>query len=262
MYLYEKKDKDIYIYSLEANMKKLIDYRLEEMNDFDVLFFTAETDAGSPNKVLEISSYINDKDLNVKDRPIFMFSDVTAYNNNFHSFKIAKTNPSILNKFTLGAYNDKRVVTVYKEHVFPNFEKSDEQVIQMHRRLKGIGTEGYINGKPFTQAYITDKETIYYLLITDYYKLQNLSNHAVMENIISIPKSLYLLQLLQQGNFNKIGDEDITSQLSLFDFNYNPISIIPSEYLENAIKYGLIDTKYEQINQKLEESSKILRKLR
>lgn len=187
-----------------------------------------------------------------------MSSGIVNYNNKFHSFKADTVDESILNNFYLGVYDNSKVVTVYKGNITPQFESS---ILDMGCFI-GYGMEGLINNHKMITTYSNEKQIIHYLLITSTYELESLSSHVVMRNIISIPKSLYLLQLLNQEKISEIGSENIDNLLELFDFSVYPINTTPLEYLEKAFKYNLIDDSIDNINQKLENSQKILRKLR
>ena len=258
MYLYEKVNKQIRIYDLAPDYDKLIDYRKKEMEDNTDIFFTAEADSWAKNKILENSDTVNIKDLNSKDKPIFIPSNVTAYDNKFHSFKSDVTNESILNNYYLGIYKDSRIVEVYEEKFNPILPAPFNTI----GTLRGLGVEGTINNKPFASNFEIEKQTLYYLLITGSYELQTLSSRIAMHNIISLPKSLYLLQMLEQSNFTKLDNEDINELLDLFYFSVSPVQIIPLEYLDNAFKYGLINETSKDISKKVNDSSKILQKIR
>lgn len=255
MYLYEKKDNKMYVYELEPNYDKVRAYQKKEMNDNPATFFKAEADASTPNKILEKNDFIDIKDLNVPNTNPIMFSSVNAYNNRFHSFKTDSINESILNCYLVGAYDENRVVAVYKNGTsrFDNFLNMMD--------VRGIGIEGNINNKSFIYNCDNEKSMVYYLLITSSYEREPFSSHVCMSNIVSIPQSLYLLQLLLQGRFHNL-DENIDEQLSLFDFKFYPIEVIPFEYIESMSKYGLIDNSTSMIDEKLKDSEKILKKLR
>lgn len=261
MFLYEKWKEEIYIYELNPNYEKVSSYKKRELENFDTAFFVAEADAKSPNKIFENNDEINFRDLNIKNSPInsmLMHSGVVAYDNKFHSFRKDIIDNLVLNNFYLGMYDNKEVVTVYKENITPQFESNILDI----GRFRGYGIEGFINNEKMVTTYSNEKQIIHYLLITNQYELESLSSHAVMKNIISIPKSLYLLQLLIQGKFMKIDSNEIDKLLTLFDFSLYPISIIPLKYLEKAFRYGLIDVSTNDINQKLEDSQKILKILK
>ncbi len=261
MYLYEKRKEEIYIYGLNPNYEKISSYKKDELENFDTSFFVAEADAKSPNKILENNDEINFRDLNIKNSSInsmFINSSVVAYDNKFHSFRKDTINKSVLNNFYLGIYDDNKIVTIYRENITPQFESDILDI----SRFSGYGIEGFINNKRMVTTYCNEKQIVHYLLITNRYEPQKLSSHVVMKNIISIPKSLYLLQLLIQGKFKKIDSNEIDKLITLFDFSLYPVSIIPLEYLEKAFRYDLIDSSINDINQKLEDSQKILKKLK
>lgn len=73
------------------------------------------------------------------------------------------------------------------------------------------------------------KAKLMYLLIASNYIISKKENGKLImkvEDIINLPKSLYLLQLLEQEKFSLIAGEDLSEQLDLFDFCYvNNISL-------------------------------------
>lgn len=86
--------------------------------------------------------------------------------------------------------------------------------------------------------------------------------HYCMHNIISIPKSLYLLNMFLQGNIDEISEEDISKQLECFNLNPTPILTIPLEYLEKVVQYNLVKYSYDNMDTLINNHQKILRKLR
>ncbi len=62
-------------------------------------------------------------------------------------------------------------------------------------------------------------------------------NLYVLDNIISVPKSLYLLQMLEQGNFKALEGENVDNLLEMFTVSDAPVSEVNFDQGDN-ISYG------------------------
>lgn len=92
--------------------------------------------------------------------------------------------------------------------------------------------EDYIDGK---YTFICPKKTflinrdnyfdkkIYYFLESQRIRRKTLNKNRIYEikNILNLPKKLYLLQLLEQGRFKELENEDIDDLLELFDISFS-----------------------------------------
>lgn len=80
------------------------------------------------------------------------------------------------------------------------------------------------------------------------------------KNVIDLPNNLYLLYLLQHGEYEKLLSENITEQLSLFGIDYlKSVSIMD---IKDLIETGLVSgTLFDAIN-KANIGSKILQKIK
>ena len=101
----------------------------------------------------------------------------------FHQFYYDCYKPEVIRYFIEGSFNNNRVVKV-------------------------------LNGK---------EEIVGYLLITQGYNTKLSQGENSMFNILSIPRSLYLLQMLQQCHFDTLNDADINEQLKLFQLIKEPV---------------------------------------
>lgn len=259
MYLYEKQNNNINIYDLEPDNKSIIEFRKQLMsNELEKSMYIASTSSTTPNKILEEKNEVKINDLNMKTTPIVSFSPVSTYVNRFHSFKLCKTKEDVLINYYKGNYQGKKLVKVYKEDIKAN--NIDDIIMDMN--FKGIGVEGFINNKYYIPTYRRKKIMIYYLLITEKYSLTPLSNDLKMQNIISIPKSLYLLESLLNGDLSELEDENIDEFLELFYFYDKPILTVPYDYLKKIIDYGLIEDNKNKIEEKIDKCEKILKKFK
>lgn len=81
-----------------------------------------------------------------------------------------------------------------------------------------------------------------------------------VEDIIEIPKSLYLLQLLEQEKFTLIAKEDISEQLKLFNFSY--VNSLTLEELQRMDECGITEDAYSKTINKSNNDKHILRLLK
>ncbi len=109
-----------------------------------------------------------------------------------------------------------------------------------------------------------------YLLLTDnFYKIENKEEGIkIMSGIISIPHSLYVLQLLEKGEFSKIYDGkkaiSIEQQLEVFNISKEPIDQFNISRIQRAQQLGIIsedNINYHNPNGLL-ATSKILQKVK
>lgn len=257
MYLYQMQNNNINIYNLEPNNKLIIKYRKLLMEGIEKSMYNASTSSTTPNKILEDNDEVNIDDLNIKTTPVVYFSTVTSYKNRFHSFKLCYPDQSILNNYYNGHYEGKKIVKIYKENI--TVSDIDDMICSMN--FKGIGVEGFINNRPYLPSYEKKRQIIEYLLITEKYTLTSISNNLKMQNIISIPKSLYLLETLINEDIHKIENEDIDDILNLFILYRSPIMTVSYDKLKDMIKYGLIQDNIMEIESKIQNSEKILKKI-
>lgn len=260
MYLYEKRDNYIYVYSLEPDYVKIKEYRINELSQIpeEHMFFSAYADVVTPNKILEkVNDEIDIENLNIKKTNLTNIPNTLFYHNDYHEIKKDSFDKLVFENYCNGNYTDNKTIKITQTSIKYDSINIDEQneLDMLRFSLKN----GHFNESiPHTKI----KEPIYYFLITNCYKKYGLSNNMIMENIMSLPKSLYLLQLLQQGNIRNISNENITEQLNLFKFNKTPLRYIPYEHIKSALRYGLMDDTLNNINTKIENSQKILKLLK
>lgn len=81
-----------------------------------------------------------------------------------------------------------------------------------------------------------------------------------IDNMINLPKKLYLLQLLQLGDFEELVSKDIEKQLQLFDINY--WRSVKIDDVSDMIETGLVSGTAQEMMKKVKASSKILKKVK
>lgn len=79
-----------------------------------------------------------------------------------------------------------------------------------------------------------------------------------IDGIISIPKDLYLLELLNQGHFHLI-DENVSEQITKFDISNNPIKTYSLEELKEMQDMGISVNAYDNTLEQIKSSEKVLK---
>ena len=225
MLLYEKRGKKIGIYKFIPNRDALTEYRRREMTSIPeserVLIAEGHTASCSEVPLFEFYS----KNL---DSIILSMEEVNSKKNdahgNYHNIRTDGTTPR----------NKEILLDCYCQG---NLNKCAVARIQDLKQLK------------------------YYLLTkTDYEDTWFDTRLKIMKDIIQIPESLYLLQLLEQEKFALIKDEDISKQLSLFNLSrcFDEISL---EEFEKTDKYGITKNLYQQTVDKANNDAILLKLL-
>jgi len=108
------------------------------------------------------------------------------------------------------------------------------------------------------------KEHKYYLLSEgNHYTYETTMfkpNKLIMNGIIQIPKSLFILQKLYFGYGQDLVDYDICEQMDLFRFNAKPKDIYNLSQVESLMAFGLIDGTFNK--ERLENNSRLVKRLK
>lgn len=103
----------------------------------------------------------------------------------------------------------------------------------------------------------------YYLFTTNQYNSNfyyDSRNIKYITDIIEIPESLYLLQLIEQQSFSLIGDKDVSEQLNLF--TTSKINEISFDELKKVDACGITSNAYDTTIKKAEEDKYILKMIK
>lgn len=223
MYLYQKQGQTINVYNFNAEHSDLVNYRMEQMKKIPqgkrVLY--AETNSEPMEPLFQ--HYIGQLDqitfdyLEADDDIRYGDGDINA--RWYHKLKAEEnkdTRKELLQRYYQGQLTDKDIAKIQYE--------------------SGI-------------RYYLLKNRVY---TPDIYDEQL----KVLNGIIEIPESLYLLQLLQQGKFSLIGDKDISEQLSLYNLSY-----VDNIHIEEMLKMdtcGITDDVSSKVLIKAHNDAKVL----
>lgn len=123
---------------------------------------------------------------------------------------------------------------------------------------------GYINGAYDSNKAIRviDNDDKYFVLPkNDYYYHMHVGEYW-MTNIIQIPESLYLLHLLNQGNFSAVVSHDIDEQLGLYKVSPGPVYVLGIGTLRAAYYTGLVPGTMDEMMDRIQDTEAILKRAR
>lgn len=100
-------------------------------------------------------------------------------------------------------------------------------------------------------------KAIKYLLMTmDKYK------DGEINNIISIPESLYYMQMIEQGRFGSIYRDNIDTQLSFYTLSNEPVNQLTIYDLENLHKSLSSSEPFEKTLEQVDAMSKVYKRIK
>lgn len=216
MYLYDKKEDKIDIYSFIPNDKKLYEYRFEQMKQIpeDEMVVRGVTGTG------------------------------------IEGYEIFK---NYENKF------DTEIIPI--ENANGSYHRLESDPLNGKGRNKEILLDAYYFGhlKDRKIARLWDLKKLRYLLLKQN-QYRYYFGKVILEEIIEIPESLYLLSLIEQEKFSLIGERDISEQLSLFKLEQT--KGINLDTIERMDYIGMAPGCYSKTIKKAENDAHILKLIR
>lgn len=223
MYLYGENDDQIEVFEMEPNKKKIAEFKKEEMESIpqEERVITAKTNSDGMRMLSnrDIGEQVYEKKLNQNHSGLWG-------GNSFHCMETHTTDEK----------ENKRQQKLLKRYYDGDF--TEDPVVLLKREAH-------------------DLKVLKYLLLTEKQYFRH-GDILAMKNIISIPKSLYLLQLLEQGNFYHAADEDIQRQLETFDISDEPIMQISTSELKKMYDCKLIPGIFPAVMLNVKITQKIL----
>lgn len=230
MLIYNKVEDSIDIYNMEAKKEEIKKYRkriIHKSKKQEPIFYYAKSNCLDTMKSLKNVSNIDISSL--------------VYDNS--------------TPLDYGTYSD-----LYE--VQPaNIDEEQEKILENY-------IEGYYDKLPTTKIFQynwkkeEDEELLRFLITTDYHISSTNSHGNIYEidDMLNLPKNLYLLHQLLQGRYTRVADENISQLLKLFEFDYQ--KNIKLKEIEEIQETGLITETMEQVIKKVETSSKIYQKVK
>lgn len=228
MLIYNKLEDSIDIYNMEAKTEETKKYRkrtLHKSKKQEPLFYYLRTNCLNTIKSLKYSSNIDIRTL--------------VYDNS--------------TPIDYGTYSD-----IY-EIKSTDLDEEQEKILDTY-------IEGYYDKlqttKIFQFNWKTDEdEELFRFLIPNDYHVSSVNSHGniyEMDDMLNLPRNLYLLHQLLQGRYSKVADENISKLLKLFDFEFK--KNIKLKEIEEILETGLIAGTMDQVIEKAETSSKVYQK--
>ncbi len=232
MLLYNKRESEIDIYHMEEKEEELKKYRKKLLKEHAPIFYELRTNSEDPMKRLFNRDEVDIRFISYNTPLQWSFLEV----NDKSKTKKKKVMPSdyeprriqknMIKKYINGEYSTLKPTRVFE------FISEDDLDCTIYHFLK-----------PDCATTITKKQELWQI-----------------ENMLDLPEKLYLLQLLQLGNFEKLISKDIEKQLQLFDIDY--WKSVKISDVSVMLETGLVNGTVADVMKKVETSSKILQKVR
>lgn len=131
---------------------------------------------------------------------------------------------------------------------------NDDEIKYLDLYFHNINSHGFCVVK-------NDSSSDYIILLKKYYDVFDYSNREyIMDGIISVPRSLYLLEAFINNRVDLIKSDELDIILKLFDIQC--IGKIDLSILENICQYRLFNDSYESIINTIEESKDVINKVK
>ncbi|MBE6152149.1 MAG: hypothetical protein E7165_02410 [Firmicutes bacterium] len=210
MQIYEKIGKSIYIYDMRFDDSAVIKYRKHEMEQINDKEKVLKLETNNPPEYIKtVFKHFENKIINAR---LSDFNGGGEFPNSYRFITKSRNGEKALSDYYADKYNSCNVVKI-----------SDANLIKT--RL-GI---------------------IKYLLVNSGYRKES-DGYFCLDKVISIPESLYMLELLKKGYFNLLKDEDICKLLHLLRVSYTFVGA-----------YDYQDESSQFILEKINNSKKVLR---
>lgn len=230
MFLYDKKENSLDVFSFTACNDDLKCYRITQMKQIPKTerIFVAETHIGQYDDSLLLEAYTGE-----------------TFNDKILSASYADNDSE-----------ERKNSNAYRRyHVL----KSDHRSKSHNELLLNYYVSGYLTDRSVVQIQYPEIMK-YYLLINARYDLIHSDDYGknyMMNDIIQLPKSLYLLQLLEQGRFTSLDGKDISEQLALFTLE--KINEVTLEEIKKMDSCGITQDAYSKAIKKAENDAYILK---
>lgn len=141
---------------------------------------------------------------------------------------------------------------------YSKIELNDFNKDIIEKYLSGL----YDNLEPFSVCKYTEleKKIIHRFIKTCGMEEKNINCRRIWEfnNLIDLPRELYILQLLLLGKFKELENENIRKQLSLFEVNH--LKSVKLLEIKEMLETGLVSGSLESIDNMASVGRKILSK--
>lgn len=230
MYLYETAEGKLKIWELKEDEEKLRKYRIDELGGKDF-----------PNARLYRLQSFRVQTIDVFQRGINSVCTERQLLASGYSFRGDASKAKLFDcEFSITDIDKKR-------ELVNNYLNSNALNVGFVRYIKSNHDEYYIpTEKEFTMERVTARGP----------KLH------VLNGILQLPESLYLLETFRSGNYMDWHVESMSGQFKAFNLSETPIKEFDLSELQELKKYEVADVSIAGIDNKVYNSAKILQKVR
>ena len=224
MLIYDKKDDKVLIYEMKGDNEKIRKYKkgVISRHKNDGLVYSLKTNCHRIKSMFDEANESSEIHLCDLD---YYTARGSYFGEEYSRLQLLELEKDTIERYILGLYDDLVPINVI------NYLKDRKDIV--HRFLKTGGLEG---------------------------KQVSIRMNWEFNNLIDLPRELYLLQLLLLGKYDRVVSENIRKQLGLFDINYlKSISLLD---LKDMLETGLVSGSMEDIENKASIGGRILAKRR
>lgn len=229
MYLFDRTGDNIEIYTMTPNENWIKEYKADKMSQIPKSEQVLTIETNTKPLIDESSSSKKPADINVKD-----------LNSSYGT------------------------LTGIKYHQMLGQIKTSESI----KDSVDAYIEGERNNSPLARIYAINEQKMkltfirYLLLDATYTKRRLFGSKRTQIDVLNIPESLYLLELLSRGQFDLLDNKDISDQLALFAISDEPVKTYTMSDLAEMETYGFAKAPIDRALTNVRKSSSVFARIR
>lgn len=219
MFLYDKKQNSIEVYSLETTNDALMDFRQEELKRIEHPILSADSLDYSYTPILPFEKHKGEY-----RKYVLSYNSLNTPSSDLHRHRIQESSQSkrnkeiLLDSYYYGFLSDREIACASQSNDFR-----------------------------------------YFLLKNNKYTASPQHNvYRTMDDIIELPESLYILQMIEQEYFNFVSDIELSKVLEIYDLKY--LDSLDVSIIEKMDSLGITDGKQKELLEKIPYHRTIIQK--
>lgn len=210
MFLYDKKQNSIEVYSLKTTKEALIAFRKEELKRIEHPILSADLLDYSYTPILPFEMYKGEY-----RKQVLSYNSLDTSGSDLHRHRIQVSSQSkrnkeiLLDSYYYGFLGDREIACVRQNNDFR-----------------------------------------YFLLKNNKYTVSPQHNvYMTMDDIIELPESLYILQMIEQEYFNFVSNNELSKVLEIYDLKY--LDSLDVSIIEKMDSFGITNGKQKELLEKI-----------
>lgn len=230
MFIYNKLENSIDIYNIDPKEDEIKKYRkrvLHKAKKQEPLFYYLKTNCSDTIETLKNSSNLDFRLLSYENESVL---DCGTWSNLYeiNESELDRDQEDIIESYIEGHYDKLPIIKVFQY----DWEKDNNE--ELFRLIKPKS---------------------HYIASTNSH-----GNVYEIDDMLNLPRNLYLLHLLKQGKYATIVDERLINLLKMFEINY--VKNVKLKDIEEIIEIGLINDSMKNVIKKAETASKVFKKIK